>query len=137
MASLRDFQNLRLLECGWDILRPTEGDEGEDADSLEEGFYQADDEHNASSLFDPRTIFPESLQELYIHGQESDFADDVWNQLVEMFKSTSASTPNLRPEKTCIRKCRGHTTVDVIGEADAPGSTWDRPLLRLLDDHGY
>jgi hypothetical protein len=106
-------------------------------DPLEEGFYTAEDEQDASSIFDPRSVLPISLQELYIHGNERDYADDAWNQLVDTFKSPSASTPNLRPEKTCIRKIRNNATVAVIGEADEPISTWDRPLLSLLDDHGY
>jgi hypothetical protein len=132
-----------LLDCGWNILRPAEGDDDEDLDSLDEGFYKAEDNPNTPSVFDMRTILPVSLQELYMHGGEG-ISDEDWKHLWNIFKFPNAWTPNLRLENTCIQRFHprfgtGMPSVDmsVIGEAAPPTPLHHRRLHQLMEGHGY
>ena len=131
-VSLREFKKLRRLLCEWKMLLPLYLDSDVD-EPLEDGFHN--DDKDAPAGFDVRTILPESLQELYLHGA---FDDDDWENLTEIFEHANAATPNL--DKVCIRRHAAvwpHNILAVIGDAPDPGRTHQSPLARLFDGHGY
>ncbi|KAF1947990.1 hypothetical protein EJ02DRAFT_364543 [Clathrospora elynae] len=137
-VTLRNFKKLELLNCDLQIVRPTADEVSEDEEPLQHGYYRKEDCANIKSEFDVRTLFPESLQELYMHDA---FEDDEgiygeWDHMNEVFSSPSTFTPNLTLEKTYIEKRRNGVTEAVIGGAEKPVSIYRHPLTRLFYGHG-
>ncbi|KAG9191569.1 hypothetical protein G6011_10303 [Alternaria panax] len=78
-VSLRDLQQLRMLNCEWSILRPeTEEEDPQHDEPLEEGYYRKEDYEGIDSDFDVRTILPESIEELHLCG---DVVYEEWERL--------------------------------------------------------
>jgi hypothetical protein len=135
IVSLRDFQKLRMLNCEWSIIRPEMEEEEEDPqhdEPLEEGYYREEHNEGIDDDFDIRTILPESIEELHLGGDFKVFEE--WERLENAFDASSASTPNLTLEKTCIQ--RGDWS-DRIGNAEHRSGLWSHPLTRLFVGHGY
>lgn len=127
--SLRSFQKLKVLNCGWELLHP-QNDPGLDVEEpLEHGYYNKD---NEPPDFDVRTILPESLEELYLHSRF--YEGDDWHLMADYFNSSSASTPNLTLDKVCIRKKIGTWRWDVVfGNAPVPPDPTQSRLAALLE----
>ncbi|KAF2818485.1 hypothetical protein CC86DRAFT_364086 [Ophiobolus disseminans] len=138
-VSLQEFQKLKILNCPWDMVRP-EDEESDNGEPLEQGFHRKEDNIALDTDFDIRSILPESLQELYLHGTFFDTDGHYeWQAMERVFHHPNPMTPNLSLEKTCIRQVwNGGEIRERIGTADAPLSVDDHPLMHeLFDGHGY
>lgn len=139
--SLRGFQRLRILNIEYELLRPLDTtDDVSDEGALESGFYTAEEDPTIDDAWDVRTILPESLEELYMHGafDNDDGGYDEWEQVKDMFAAPSAVVPKLGLEKVCIWRRRYAYSDDVIGTAVEPGALYEAPLVqRLFEGHGY
>ncbi|KAI4913194.1 uncharacterized protein J4E92_009817 [Alternaria infectoria] len=133
IVSLREFQKLRVLHCQWRMLRPDMAKEGdpEHDEPLEQGYYRKEDYEQIDVDFDVRTLLPESLEEFYMNGDFHDY--DEWEHMENTVKASSAFTPHLSMDKTCIKK--GGYWSDRIGTAEEPDGAWSHPLGRLFEGH--
>lgn len=101
---------------------------------LEEGFHSEEDSPPIG--FDIRNILPESLEELHLDG--TTFDDDDWEQLTEIMDYPNAATPNL-DKMRIVRKEKmwPFKLIDVFGDAPQDRSTYQNPITKLLEGHGY
>jgi hypothetical protein len=108
-------------------------------DALEEGFFTEEEHKDIDKDWDVRTILPESLEYLYIHGNFPDDDDgiDEWDKMKSVFESPCPSTPNLAWERTCIRRYRQGVVREVIGEAEEPIPMGSRLHAQLFEGHGF
>ncbi|KAH7402327.1 hypothetical protein DE146DRAFT_653032 [Phaeosphaeria sp. MPI-PUGE-AT-0046c] len=140
-VSLRGFRKLRILNIEYKLLRPMDtSDDVSDEGSLEEGFYTVEENKSIDDAWDVRTILPESLEEFYSYGEfdGDDGLYDEWDQVKDLFNTPSPMVPNLRLEKTCVRRQRPGYSEDVIGTAEEPNAIWASPLVAsLFEGHGY
>jgi hypothetical protein len=139
-VSFRDFKKLKSLNCPWYMVRPVLPDGLSDIDApLEQGFHREEDDHKELEDFDVRTILPESLEELALHGNffDEDGRCD-WQTMKRMFREPSPYTPHLTLAKTCIRSTWNDEARARIGTAEDPVDKYEHPLsLRLLVGHGF
>jgi hypothetical protein len=106
---------------------------------LEQGFHREEDHQELDTDFDVRTILPESLQELYLHGTFFDTDGHYeWQAMERAFLSPNSMTPNLSLEKTCIRQRWNDETRERIGTAEDPVNAYTDPLMtKFFDGHGF
>jgi hypothetical protein len=129
--SLRGFQALKLLDIQWSILRPPAAEDLDYDEPLEQGFFAEEDHKDIDSEWDVRTILPESLEALYVHGDfPGDDGEYEFENIRGVFEKPSPLTPNLSWEKTCIRRLRQGVTRETIGGGE-------RPVALLMQGHGY
>ena len=115
------------------MLRPDMAKEGdpEHDEPLEQGYYRKEDYEQIDVDFYVRTLLPESLEEFYMNGDFHDY--DEWEHMENTVKASSAFTPRLSMDKTCIKK--GGYWSDRIGTAEDPDGAWSHPLGRLFEGH--
>ncbi|KAH3905434.1 hypothetical protein HBI56_207390 [Parastagonospora nodorum] len=138
-VSFRDFRNLRMLNCGWAMVRPIPDDEPEDDEPLEQGFHRKEDHQDLDTDFDVRTLLPQSLERLYLNGYfGSNDGDYEWRAIERVFANTSTATPRLTMENTCIQHIWNSEARAQIGTAEPPPGRYFHPfLLSLFDGHAW
>ena len=118
------------------MLRPDMAieEDPERDEPLEQGYYRKEDYEQIDVDFDARSLLPESLEELFLNGDFDSFHDfEEWECMQNTFKTSSALTPRLTMENTCIK--RGGSWNCRIGTAEEPDGAWSHPLGRLFEGH--
>ncbi|KAH7356207.1 hypothetical protein BKA66DRAFT_501680 [Pyrenochaeta sp. MPI-SDFR-AT-0127] len=131
-VSLCEFKKLTSFHAEWKMIWPQHQEPCDD-EPLKEGFYA--ESHSSASDFDIRTILPESLEELYLHGV---FDDDEWEQLTIPLGCLNSTTPKLH--KMCIRRHGRnwpYEPIETFGDAAMPPPSYYHQLAKLLEGHGY
>ncbi|KAF2654720.1 hypothetical protein K491DRAFT_459535 [Lophiostoma macrostomum CBS 122681] len=133
--SLRGFKTLKTFQCNWSMLEPDLDDLDSDVDEelSGRGFYTEDTE--SVTVFDPRSILPESLEALHLKGP---FTDEEWLTLTQLLEESSDFTPNLKTIRLSKSGPNGPThwtSPEADEESDVAYPAWRKSLSALIQGH--